>query len=135
MQTARHSLASPVQTYLSGVVACVAEDATLREVARKLTAIEAGALVVGSTASVTGVVSERDIVEAAGLGDDLDTRTAVEVARTDLVWCPPATPMAEVAALMTAQRVRHVLIGERGRLVGIVSARDVVAAGQATAAG
>ena len=117
-----------VQGHLAGVVACVAADATLREVAHKLMAIEAGALVVGSTDHVEGVISERDIVQAVGLGRDLDALRAGDVARTQQVWCSPSTSLNEVAAMMTAQGVRHLLVGEVGHLVGIVSARDVLAA-------
>lgn len=119
-----------VQGHLAGVVACVAANATMREVAHKLMAIEAGALVVGSTDHVDGVISECDVVQAVGLGRDLDALKAGDVARTDLVWCSPATSLSEVAAMMTAQGVRHVLVGEGGHLVGIVSARDVLAAGR-----
>ena len=111
---------APVQRYLSGVVATVAAEATLREVARKLMAVESGALVVGSTDRVDGVVSERDVVRAIGLGRDLDGCRAADVARTDLVYCDPSTTMAEVGALMTAESVRHVLVGGPSRLVGIV---------------
>ncbi|MEZ5266788.1 MAG: hypothetical protein R2755_34480 [Acidimicrobiales bacterium] len=48
---------APVQRYLAGVVATVSPDASLREVARKLMAIEAGALVVGTCEAVQGVIS------------------------------------------------------------------------------
>jgi len=123
---------APVQRYLNGVVACVAGEASLREVARKLMAVESGALVVGSTDRVDGLISERDVVRALGLGRDLDDCRAAEVARTDLVYCDPATTMAEVGALMTSESVRHVLVGGPARLVGIVSARDVLLAGTHT---
>lgn len=117
---------TPVQYHLSGVVATVSADASLREVARKLMAIEAGALVVGDAHQVDGMITERDVVRAVGLGRDLDAVRAGDVARTDLAWCSPSTSMADVAATMAAQGVRHLLVGERGRLVGIVSARDVL---------
>jgi len=120
---------APVQRYLAGVVACVAPDASLREVARKLMAVEAGALVVGSTDQVDGMISERDVVRELGLGRDLDQVCARDVARTDLVYCEASTTMNELASLMTVQGVRHVLVGSPERLVGIVSARDVLQAG------
>lgn len=127
-QTAKNNMGpdAPVQRHLSGVVATVSADASLREVARKLMAIEAGALVVGSPDQVDGMITERDVVRAVGLGRDLDTVRAADVARSDIAWCSPQTTMADVATIMAAQGVRHVLVGERGRLAGIVSARDVL---------
>ncbi|MEZ5236492.1 MAG: CBS domain-containing protein [Acidimicrobiia bacterium] len=119
---------APVQRYLAGVVATVSPDASLREVARKLMAIEAGALVVGTCEAVQGVISERDVVRALGLGRDLDQLNAADVTRTDVVYCTPATTMGSLSALMTDQGVRHVLVRDDQRLVGIVSARDVLTA-------
>ncbi len=120
-----------VQRYLSGVVACVSPDASLAEVARKLMAIEAGALIVGTTEDITGMISERDVVRILGLRRDVTEVTAGEVARADLVWCAPSASIAEVGRIMSAQGVRHVLVGERGRLAGIISMRDVVDAAYA----
>lgn len=120
---------APVQRYLTGVVACVSRDATLRDVARKLMAIEAGALVVGTTDEVAGVITERDVVRAIGLGRDIDELHAGDVARTDVVYCDATITMAELGSLMTRQGVRHVLVGNQSRLDGIVSARDVLASG------
>lgn len=119
---------APVQRYLAGVVATVSPDASVREVARKLMAIEAGALVVGTAEAVQGVISERDVVRALGLGRDLDALCAGDVARTDVIYCTPATTMGELSGLMTDQGVRHVLVRDEARLVGIVSARDVLQA-------
>lgn len=119
---------TPVQSVLSGVVATVAVDASLREVARKLMAIEAGALVVGSTDAVHGVISERDIVRLLGLGRDLDAVRAGEAASRDVVYCSPTATLDELAELMSERGVRHVLVGGPQRLAGIVSVRDVLAA-------
>jgi acetoin utilization protein AcuB len=41
------------------------------------------------------------------------------------VSVPPQTPVVQVAGLMRANRIRHVLVVEDDRLVGIVSERDV----------
>lgn len=118
----------PVQRILAGVVAAVSGDASLSEVGRKLMAVEVGALVVGSTEQVDGVISERDVVRAVGLGRPLGELHAADVARTDVVWCDSDATIGEVGRLMTAQGVRHVLVREHDRLVGIVSARDVLGA-------
>lgn len=115
-----------VQRYLSGVVACVSPDATLAEVARKLMAIEAGALIVGTVDDIAGMISERDVVRMLGLRHDVAEVRAGDVARTDLVWCAPSATPVEVGRVMAAQGVRHVLVGERGRLAGIISARDII---------
>jgi len=93
-----------------------------------MTDADVGLLVVGRGDDVDGVVSERDIVRAIAAGHDPNTTTAMEVAHTDLAWCDPTATVAEVATEMMERYVRHVLVEDGGRLVGIVSARDLLGA-------
>jgi CBS domain-containing protein len=71
-------------------------------------------------------VSERDVVAALAKGRDPSTTTARDIAQVDLVWCDVTATVAEVAVEMMERYVRHVLVEADGRLVGIVSARDVL---------
>jgi CBS domain-containing protein len=45
---------------------------------------------------------------------------------TTLVWCDAEAKVAEVAARMMDCYVRHALVEDGGRLVGVVSARDLL---------
>jgi len=74
------------------------------------------------------VVSERDIAVAAGRGDDLDSVTAGDLDNAGLVWVGTDATIGDVAAQMMQGYVRHVLVGDGQRLVGVVSIRDVVVA-------
>jgi CBS domain-containing protein len=77
---------------------------------------------------VRGVVSERDMVHAIAAGYDPATTAVAEIAQTDLVWCDASATVAEVAQEMMDRYIRHVLVEEEGRLVAIVSARDLLGA-------
>jgi CBS domain-containing protein len=109
-------------------VARVSPSATLHEVADALVAAGVGALVVGEGDGADAIVSERDLVGALAERRDPATTTAGDIAHTTLVWCDAEATVAEVAAEMMDRYVRHVLVEEDGRLVGIVSARDVLGA-------
>lgn len=104
----------------------VTPRATLRAVAEALTAADVGAVVVGDVTNVTGIISERDIVHAVAGHRDLEITHAADIANTNLVWCDFTATVAEVAAEMMEHYVRHVLVERFGRLVGIVSARDLL---------
>ena len=125
-------------TFAADVVARVAEDADLWEVARTLVDADVGALAVGSSDDVRGIVSERDVVRALAARRDPATTRAIDIGRTDLVSCDATATVAEVAEQMMEQYVRHILLEDRGRVVGIVSARDLLgayAAAEGTAEG
>lgn len=119
---------STVGVFMSGVVAYVAPEATLADVARKMAAVEAGLLVVGAPDRLEGVVSERDLVKAMATHEDVRSMTAASVAHRDLVTCPPDTPVVDAAALMLEHGLRHVIVQESGHVVGVLSARDLLVA-------
>ena len=117
-----------IDVYSSDTVATVASDATLLDVAKELVLDEVGLLVVGTQETVEGVVSERDVVRAIAAGHDPAVTPVQAVASTRVVWCDPSTTVDEAAQLMMTEYVRHVLVEDGGRLVGIVSARDLLGA-------
>ncbi len=112
---------------LTGDAVCtVGTDATLLEVARALSAADIGALAVSDGGKVQAIISERDVVRALADGRDPAGTRTIDVAHNDLVWCDVDATVAEVAEEMTERYIRHVLVEDDGRLVGIVSARDLL---------
>jgi CBS domain-containing protein len=120
--------AMPVATFAAEVVARVASDADLWDVAEEMIQADVGALAVDTGDGVSGIVSERDLVRALAARRDPATTKALDIASTRLVWCDAESTVAEVAEEMMARWVRHVLVEEEGRVVGIVSARDLLGA-------
>lgn len=119
---------SPVTTFMGEEPILVAATTTLRAAAVALQEAEVGLLVVGERTRVEGVVSERDIVKAVAAGTDLDATTVAEVETRDLFWATEDSTVGDVVEEMMEDYVRHILIGDRNGLVGIVSMRDVLAA-------
>ncbi len=106
----------------------ISAETTLRDAALMLDTEGVGLLVVGTSTWVDGVVSERDIVRAVAAGVDLDATVVADVESTDLKWATPESTVAQVAEEMMSTYVRHVLVGDAGSLVGVVSMRDLLAA-------
>ncbi|MCB1247725.1 MAG: CBS domain-containing protein, partial [Acidimicrobiia bacterium] len=111
-------------------VVATTPDATLYEVAALLAASDVGALVVDDGADgedeATAIVTERDVVRAlADLADPAEVRVH-SIASTELVWCDISASVAEVAEVMAEHYLRHVLIEDDGKLVGIISSRDLL---------
>ena len=74
-----------------------------------------------------GVISDLDLIEAAGRGQ-LDDPAAL-LARTPIVMVPPESPLSYAVELMARHRTTHLLVVDResGKPLGIVSAFDVAA--------
>ena len=120
--------AMAVSTFAADVVARVDGGADLWEIAGALVDADVGALAIGDGSEVRAVVSERDVVRALAERRDPSTTTAADIAHTNLVCCDANSTVAEVAEEMMEQYVRHVLLEDGGRVVGIVSARDLLGA-------
>ncbi len=117
-----------ITAYMSDEVVTLDPTATLREAAVALEEAGVGCVVVGTREAVEGVVSERDILRAVAEGIDLDATPVSEVESRHLMWATTDSTVEEVVDEMMGNYVRHVLVGEDHRLVGMVSIRDVLAA-------
>ena len=111
-----------------GAVVTIAPDATVTEVLGTLSQYRVGALVVSTDGrTVTGIVSERDIVRSlAELGPTTLELAAADIMTLEVVTASPTASVDDVMATMTERRFRHVPVTDDGSLVGIVSIGDVV---------
>jgi CBS domain-containing protein len=119
---------APALVYAADEVITMLPDATLRAMADELARDGIGLIVIGTRTEVHGVISERDVVGAVSGSLDFATTLARDVASPKVVWCDDSATVREASELMMEHYVRHVLLEVDGRLVGIVSARDLLGA-------
>jgi CBS domain-containing protein len=102
--------------------------ATLQQAVSLLSTKRIGAAVVlGNQGEVSGVVSERDIVNAlAQHGASAMSMPIDKFMTREVVTCTMTDTADGLMEMMTRGRFRHVPVVEGGRLVGIVSIGDVV---------
>jgi CBS domain-containing protein len=118
-----------VSALASDTVVRIEGDKSLRAAARVMADADIGVLAVGEEdGAIRAVLSERDVLRAVADGRDPSTTPVGDVASTTLRWCDAEARVAAVAAQMLEHWVRHVLVEADGRLVGIVSARDLLGA-------
>ncbi|MBI5716955.1 MAG: CBS domain-containing protein [Burkholderiales bacterium] len=99
---------------------------TIREAARQMAAIDAGALPVGENDRLVGMITDRDIaVRAVALGLGPDTRVR-DVMSQEVLYCHEDDTVEHVAGNMGDMQVRRMpVVDEDKRLVGIVSIGDL----------
>ena len=101
---------------------------TLRDVSELLVREEVGvALVVKEGASV-GLISERDVVRAVAEGSDVDDDRVEDVMVFEVVSVDPHQTIAEAAQQMLDGEIRHHMVSDGDRSLGVISIRDVLAA-------
>ncbi|NBE56925.1 CBS domain-containing protein [Streptomyces boluensis] len=116
-----------VRDAMSTMVLTIGPDHTLRQAARLMSARRVGAAVVFDTdANGVGILTERDILNSLGSGQDPDKETAGTHTTTDVVFAAPSWTLAEAADAMAHGGFRHLIVLDDHEPVGIVSVRDII---------
>lgn len=116
-----------VRDGMSGVVLTVGPGHTLREAARMMTERGVGAaVVIDEDMPAPGVVSERDIINSLGRGEDPDTERVGDHHTDSLISAAPDWSLERAAVEMSRRHIRHLVVVERGELVGVLSMRDIM---------
>ncbi len=106
----------------------VAPDATIQDVAELITSRRIGALVVtDADQRIVGIVSERDVVKAIAVHKAAAlTMTATQLMTRNPVTASLDTTVDEAMQIMDSGCFRHLPVVDDGRLIGIISVRDLV---------
>ncbi|MER6261338.1 cyclic nucleotide-binding/CBS domain-containing protein [Streptomyces sp. NPDC059688] len=116
-----------VRDAMSTVILTVGPAHTLRQAAALMSARRVGAAVVlDPDAGGIGILTERDILNSVGLGQDPDAEHAHAHTTTDVVFASPAWTLEEAARAMAHGGFRHLVVLDRGEVAGIVSVRDII---------
>jgi len=100
-------------------------DDTLVEAARKMWHQQTGSLLVLDGEDLVGIITERDILKAVAAGTSLDQTRISEAMTKDPVTVGPGTSLREAAKVMADRWIRHLPVLDGGRLVGVISQRDL----------
>jgi CBS domain-containing protein len=102
---------------------------SIADAARVMAGRNIGAVPVVDGDRLVGVFSERDILTRVVAVDRSPATTAVrDVMTTELVVAEVSESYEACLARMQQARVRHLIVLDQGRLAGMVSLRDVLAA-------
>ncbi|HEX5441340.1 MAG TPA: CBS domain-containing protein, partial [Ktedonobacterales bacterium] len=105
---------------MTSQVVSVSPSAPIREVADLLAEYRiSGVPVVDAQGQMIGLVTEADLISKQG-------KTAADIMSARVVSVREATPVDEVAQILTSNRFKRVPVMRDDKLVGIVSRADIV---------
>jgi CBS domain-containing protein len=116
-----------VRDGMSHLVLTIGPTHTLRQAARMMSARRVGAaVVIDSDHAGIGILTERDILNSLGAGEDPDAELAAQHRTEDLVYASPDWTLEDAAAAMVRGGFRHLVVLEGHDVVGLLSMRDIV---------
>jgi CBS domain-containing protein len=108
-----------VRTGMSDVVLTVNPGHSLRDAAHVMAERGVGAaVVIDPEQPGPGIVTERDILQSIGRGQ--------EHLSSDLTFAAPDWSLERAADAMVRGGFRHLVVVERGEMIGVLSMRDIV---------
>ena len=116
-----------VRDGMSPTVLTVGPSHTIRDAAAQMSERNVGAAVVHDPdAPGPGIITERDVLKCIGAGQDPDTELVADHLTSNLVFATPDWSLEEAAAAMAHGGFRHLIVVERGEVLGIISVRDII---------
>ncbi len=105
----------------------IAHDASIREAAKRMRDERVGSLFVEKGKSVVGILTETDVVRrAVAEGADLGKTMVQSIMTAPIVTIESIRTVQDAHDMMGDLGVRHLGVTEGGKLVGLVSVRDLL---------
>jgi len=112
---------------MTRVVLSIGPAHTLREAARLMSERRVGAaVVIDPEHSGIGIMTERDILDAVGAGQDPDSELVADHRTSDVVFASPAWTLEQAASAMVKGNFRHLIVVDGTEVTGLLSMRDIV---------
>jgi CBS domain-containing protein len=125
-----------VRDGMTDMVLTVGPAHTLREASRRMSERRVGAAVVtDSEHAGIGILTERDILDSVGAGQDPDTELVANHRTNDVVFASPDWTLEQAATAMVRGNFRHLVVIENNEVIGLLSMRDIVRCWSGAAAG
>jgi CBS domain-containing protein len=118
---------------MSNVVLSIGPTHTLREAAKRMSERKVGAVVVmDPERDQPGILTERDVLDAIGQGQDVDVEQVQAHLTGDIVVASPDWSLEQAATAMLNGGFRHLVVCDGPEVVGMLSVRDIVKAWAST---
>jgi CBS domain-containing protein len=116
-----------VRDGMTEAVLTIGPSHTLSEAAAAMSERNVGAaIVLDPDAPGPGVITERDILHSVGAGEDPLSELVGNHQTANLTFASPEWSLERAAATMVRGGFRHLIVVDRGELVGMLSMRDIV---------
>ncbi len=115
-----------IRKHVTRDVVTLEAGAPIRDAARLMADRKIGSVAVREDGKVVGLVTERDLVFTVLARAGNSNQPLREAMRPGIPHVSAEATESECAALMRDHATRHLLVEDRGQIVGVVSMRDII---------
>lgn len=107
-------------------VIAIDSSSTVDAAIRKMVERNIGALLIMEDGKLVGMFTERDVLKGMANHGSVNNLAVKDVMIKNICVVEPDDDLEYVMTIMTKKRIRHLPVIEQGKMVGLVSIRDVV---------
>ena len=116
-----------IGSYMSTPVLNVDAGASIQDVTTMMEEKNVGSLLVKDGEEYVGIVTERDITrKVVGKVMDVKTEKVSAIMSKPLFTMDGSRPITEANKYMAEHKIRHLAVTEEGKIVGMLSVKDLV---------
>jgi CBS domain-containing protein len=116
-----------VREGMSSLVLTIGPGHTIRDAATRMTERGVGAaVVVDEEQPGPGIITERDILQSIGTGQNPDTERVADHLSPKVTYAAPDWSLERAADAMVRGGFRHLVVVDGGEVIGVLSMRDIV---------
>ena len=105
----------------------IQKESTIESAAQQMQRQHIGSLLVKKGEEFTGIITETDIVHAIARQIDVSQATVQEIMSSPILTVEKKLSPQYARDLMADKRIRHLAVTEDETIVGVISARDLLA--------
>ncbi len=116
-----------IGAYMSAPVLSIDSDTSIKDTVQFMESKNVGSLLVKKKEDYVGIVTERDLTrKVLGMGLDPAATTVESIMTTPILSLEAAEPVEDANKYMAKHGIRHLGVTEDGKIVGLLSVRDLV---------
>ncbi len=119
---------APIKVYMTRKLIGVSPGDSVKQACEIMVEFDIGSLVVIEDDRVVGFFTKSDIIRRVVIPGRPNSTPVRDIMSGELISVNSNTPLREVLDLMAKKGVKHVLIEDNGRIVGIFSLSDLLTA-------
>ncbi len=119
---------APIKVYMTRKLIGVSPEDSVKRACEVMVEFDIGSLVVVEDGKVVGFFTKSDVIRRVvipGLPNGTPVR---EIMSRELITVDSNTPLQDVLDLMAKKGIKHMLVEENGRIVGIFTLSDLLTA-------
>ncbi len=116
-----------LQNLISTTLKTIRHDATVQEGARRMRDDKVGSLLVEHDGRIVGIVTETDIIrKSVAGGGDLSKEKMGAIMNAPVISIEVQRSPQAAHEMMADYQVRHLAVTDKGKIVGVLSVRDLL---------